>query len=329
MYPDNVGRVVIDGVYDSHNYRAALWNSNLLDIDTVMDSIFTYCHQAGPLKCALYEPTPDAIRERYLRTFAAVEREPVSVSHADPPLVITSKVLQEQLFRAAYKPIDAFPPVVATIRALEERNASALTALARTVATPTECQCASGTAPWLAPNDAFSAIACGDADPAPYDPDEYAAYYAALAADSPRAGPLWAVHRLQCADWRVRPAWRYTGALAAPQTAHPLLVVQPRWDPVCPLRDARAVRARYGAAGLVVQNSHGHCSLSAPSACTARHIRAYFEDGTVPKEGAVCEPDELPFVGRVGDVSALSAEDAELFEAMKGLSSAVPMFGNL
>ena len=42
MYPDKVGRVILDGVFDGYNYRSGLWNSNLLDIDTVMDSIFTY-----------------------------------------------------------------------------------------------------------------------------------------------------------------------------------------------------------------------------------------------------------------------------------------------
>ena len=43
----------------------------------------------------------------------------------------------------------------------------------------------------------------------------------------------------------------------------------------------------------------------------------------------VCEADELPFVGLVGPVKAMSAEDAELFEAMKGLSSVVPTFGGI
>ena len=300
MYPDKVGRVVIDGVYDSHNYRDGLWDSNLRDSDEVINSLFTYCYQGGPLKCDLYEPTPEAIRERYLRVLSAVERNPIPVSLADPPILITSKVLMTQLFRGAYKPLAAYGTIIDTIRAIEENNTKALTDLAPQLVSPAECKCASETTPWLAENDAFNAIACGDADAFEYDPDAFAAHYARLVKDSPRAGPFWAVHQLQCAEWRVRPAWRYTGPLAAPNgTAHPLLVVQPRWDPVCPLHDARAVRARYPGAGMVVQNSHGHCSLSAPSVCTARHVGAYFEEGVLPKERTVCEADELPFVGRV------------------------------
>ena len=74
MYPDKVGRMVLDGVYDAQRYRCALWDSNLLDNEAVIDYLFTYCHQAGPFKCALYEPTPSAIRDRYYRILDAVER---------------------------------------------------------------------------------------------------------------------------------------------------------------------------------------------------------------------------------------------------------------
>lgn len=334
MFPDKVGRVVIDGVYDSHNYRAALWSSNLVDMEAVMDSLFTYCHQAGPFKCALHESTPAKIRARYFRVIDQVSQDPVAISLADPPLVLTRTVLINQLFRAAYKPLALYGNVIATIRAIETANQTALAELAPKIQEPTECKCSSSEAgkyePWLrGDNDAFSAIACGDGDEHPYDAAEYAAVYDKLVRDSPHAGPIWSVHWLQCAEWRVRPKWRYTGPLdtLARNTSHPLLLVSPRFDPVCPLRDALAVRERYPGAGLLVQNSHGHCSMSSPSLCTARHIRDYFVNGSLPKEGTLCEVDELPFVGAVKDVRTLSSEDQELLDAIKGLQAVVPMFG--
>ena len=57
--------------------------------------------------------------------------------------------------------------------------------------------------------------------------------------------------------------------------------------------------------------------------CTARAVRAYFENEVVPGEGAVCEPDELPLV----DMSASSVEDIGLFGKMKRSSSVIPRFG--
>jgi len=38
-----------------------------------------------------------------------------------------------------------------------------------------------------------------------------------------------------------------------------------------------------------------HTSLAAPSRCTAKYIRAYFQDGSLPAPGVVCDADLLPF----------------------------------
>ena len=80
--------------------------------------------------------------------------------------------------------------------------------------------------------------------------------------------------------------------------------------PVRPLRDTLAVKERYGGAGILVQNSYGHCSLTGPSLCTAKHVRAYMERGSL---ATVCEPSlEVPFVGRMNDTQARSADDERL-----------------
>ncbi|KAI8968146.1 alpha/beta-hydrolase [Trametes punicea] len=326
IYPDKVGRVIIDGVYDAHNYRAALWNSNLIDVDTVIDSFFHFCHQAGPGNCTLFESSPEKIRTRYFDLLHALEKEPLAVPLAEPPFLITRKVLQRQLFGAAYKPLAQFGIVADTVRAIEQRNQTALIALAPKIVDPTECRCTIPE-PWRSDNEAFNAIACGDGDEHPYDAETYAKYYQELAADSELVAPFWGVHYLQCSEWRIRPKWRWTGPLEAKNTSHPILLLSPRYDPVCPLRDAKAVQERYGGSGLLVQDSYGHCSLSAPSLCTAKHVRAYMVNGTLPEPGTVCEADELPFVGSVKDVRAMSAEDAELLDALRGLSEVVPMFG--
>ncbi|KAI0630083.1 alpha/beta-hydrolase, partial [Trametes polyzona] len=328
MYPDKVGRVVIDGIYDSHNYRAALWNSNLVDNEAVIDSFFQFCHQAGPEKCNVYEDSPEKIHARYFSLLEAVDASPVPVPSAEPPLLITRRVLQIQIFRAAYQPIYAFGFVADTVRALETGNETALVKLAPKIREPVECQCTLPE-PWAVENEAFEAVACGDGEPHPYDADTYASFYRNLTSVAPVVGPIWATYYLKCSEWRVRPKWRWTGPLEAKNTSHPLLIVSPRYDPVCPLRDAKAVHERYGGSGLLVQNSYGHCSLSAPSLCTAKHIREYMVNGTLPEPETVCEADVLPFVGSVRDVQALSTEDAELLDALHGLSAVVPTFGGL
>ena len=246
--------------------------------------------------------------------------------------MLTHKDLINQIFLAAYSPLQNYPIVAATIHAIETANQTVLTALAPLIVSPVASNCsASPTA--LPDNDyeAFSGVACGDSNADPqasesFDRAAFQAFFANFTRVAPTSGPVWSTLHLGCTQWPVRARSRYTAAFAARNTSHPLLVVQPRFDPVCPLREARAVREWYGGAGLLVQDSYGHCSVSAPSVCTARVVRAYFEEGTLPEEGTVCEPDELPFVGRVSSVQARSEEDERLLEALRGLSKVVPMF---
>lgn len=109
-------------------------------------------------------------------------------------------------------------------------------------------------------------------------------------------------------------------------TENPILLINPVYDPVCPMTDALAVRDRYPGAALLSQNSHGHCSLAVPSVCTAKAVRRYFGEGRVPEEGTICEPDELPFVGK-NEMMMMVQDDQEIYDALKQLTDAVPFFG--
>ncbi|KAI0703945.1 alpha/beta-hydrolase [Earliella scabrosa] len=332
MYSDKVKRVVVDGVYDAENYRATLWNTNLVDADAAYQSLFDYCHRAGPDRCAIYESEPSKIRQRYFKVLDNVKRDPVAVPLAEPPIVITHKALLQQLFfQGAYAPLRSFSLIVDTIRAIETGNTSALTALAPSILSTPECKCKDlpDTSVHM-DTEATFAIACGDGDPLAWDLESYKAYYKTLESASQLMAPLWGNYWLQCAEWTIRANWRWTGPLEARNTSHPLLVLSTRYDPVTPLPDARVVQERFAGAGLLVQDSVGHCSLSSPSVCTAKHVRRYFEDGVLPEEGTTCGVDELPLIGKVeSEGNTLDADDAELLVALKSLSDVFPLYGPL
>ena len=172
------------------------------------------------------------------------------------------------------------------------------------------------------------AIACSDGDEHAWNLEEYKEWYKGLEAQSHLMAPMWGHYWMMCAEWKVRAKWRWTGPLAATNTSHPILVVSTKYDPCTPLADARMVQTRYGGSGLLVQDSYGHCSLSSPSLCTAKHVRRYFEEGILPDEGTVCVVDELPFVGRrdPGGLRSMSVEDIRLLEALKSLSRGMPIY---
>ncbi|KDR74341.1 hypothetical protein GALMADRAFT_578873 [Galerina marginata CBS 339.88] len=59
-------------------------------------------------------------------------------------------------------------------------------------------------------------------------------------------------------------------------------------DPVTPLWAAKNMSRGFEGSVVLQQNSSGHCSVSAPSVCTQKYVRKYFEDGTLPPPGTVC-----------------------------------------
>jgi hypothetical protein len=65
-----------------------------------------------------------------------------------------------------------------------------------------------------------------------------------------------------------------------------------------------------------------------PSRCTAKTIRAYFQEGRMPEKGTVCEGDLVPFQPWNGTAWAdIRSENAELDEALMGLAK-LPLFGS-
>ncbi|KAB8293767.1 hypothetical protein EYC80_009252 [Monilinia laxa] len=54
MYPNRVGRFVIDGVVDPEDYSSGVELNDIYLEDAIIDSFFTYCHLAGPSLCDFY-----------------------------------------------------------------------------------------------------------------------------------------------------------------------------------------------------------------------------------------------------------------------------------
>jgi pimeloyl-ACP methyl ester carboxylesterase len=320
----------------------------------VLDSLYHFCHASGSTsKCALYSnssSTAADIRARAERILSTLRETPIALPFAsNGPILITHADIESLLFSATYSPLRSFPIVANALVALESRNISVLASLSQNFNVGFQCPACQGGGsdkklPTVAMSEASRAIQCADAGEVPFDMDDYAAYAAALANVSRVAGKSSAIDFLDCTEWSVRAPGRYTGpfnssattastgssesASARPQA--PILLVSPRYDPVCPLSEARIVQANFPGTALLVQNSHGHCSVSAPSLCTAKIIREYFVSGQVPEEGKECDVDVLPFVGKVSSasqglsLSGHSEEDEELARALESLTS-MPM----
>ena len=96
------------------------------------------------------------------------------------------------------------------------------------------------------------------------------------------------------------------------------------YDPVTPLHYAQLANQRLGNNARLIQQTDGvgHTASGQASLCTAAATRAYFLDGTLPKEKLTqCAVDQLPFVPLPGGGGmAERGEDAQLRKALRELS---------
>lgn len=98
------------------------------------------------------------------------------------------------------------------------------------------------------------------------------------------------------------------------KTAHPLLILSTTYDTVCPLIAARSANEAFEGSKVVEVKGYGHCSVSVPSVCIAKHVRAFLYEGKLPDTYTQCEVDSPYFHGsdKSGQVSAhRHFEDAE------------------
>ncbi|RYP41271.1 hypothetical protein DL767_001125 [Monosporascus sp. MG133] len=304
MYPDKVERLVSDGNVD---YREWHWDTHinfLRDTDRVMDAFYEYCHLAGPEDCAFYAESPGAIEQRLSSLLEEIRKYPVIVpaSESGPgmPQLVTWSNVKRLISSALYQPIHMFKRFARVLKALEEGDGVPFYELAGTdQSTPPICsiEAVPPNVPKMEPanDDAFPAIMCADRPRALSESvEEFEEFTKRLTEISSAAGDVNALFRLACVGRTVRPKWRYGGPFEG-NTSHPILYVANMADNISPLISARNNSQGFPGSVVLVQNSYGHTTLSAPSACTAGYINAYFQNGTLPAPGTICEPDYYPF----------------------------------
>lgn len=156
------------------------------------------------------------------------------------------------------------------------------------------------------PLEGEPAYVCGDgSDVTGKDASWWMGYFQQQEQQSRVLGRYWPYTRLICSSWPVKANWRFTGPFTSPAAdpsnkpgvpLAPILFLSSRLDPVTPVSAARRMTAGHPGAGIVVQNSVGHCALdSAPSRCTHALVAEYMDTGKVPKGEVTCEVDCGPW----------------------------------
>ena len=357
MYPERIHRAVLDGVADSFDYMAGGWSTNLKDTDLTFARLAEYCYDGGIEHCAIWhEDGPAVIAQNVQKTIADLNEDAISVPATDShgPAVVTYNDVRRLFREIVYWPVRDFPLTAEILHDLSERNGTSLASWVHEqrpgLGEPLSEQCrqdgpyspscftASGSMSW----DATYGIACSDGpgDRLNQTKEQYREYANKIAAQSSLIGASWAAIQLPCTAWHARPHWRYEGNFQN-QTAHPILFAGNTIDPVTPLANAFMMAKGFEEAGVLHQDSEGHCTYSGFSMCSMKAIRKYFQTGELPGKqgglkhlegwegmGALCETDLKPFQGYSAhsDMPELpeGETDQALWEAMVGVNRAWP-----
>ncbi|PYH42471.1 putative proteinase [Aspergillus saccharolyticus JOP 1030-1] len=344
LFPDRVERVVLDAVVDAHKYYFDDGPNPIADADAIFDRFAQYCDAVGADQCPFYVAGgATAIKQAYQELEDALYNAslPVMASSSRGPELVTWTDLKIILRTAMYQPIQGFPPLAQHASELARGDGSAVADLkssARASSCPS-AQCVQA-GPWSSvcqvpgQNEAYasSAVLCTDAVYLQStNQPQFHRYWQSLKEDSTILADYWAGLRMGCVGWNITPKWQLQGPIGG-NTSHPILFVNNVLDPVTPLHSAHTMSQRFPGSTVLQQDSEGHSTLAAPSLCTHKAIRKYFQTGELPPSGLICEADLKPFIGvadrKQGLRSRSPGDDEELYQMLINRSQNIvrPLF---
>jgi len=298
LYPNRVGKFLIDAVVDSEDYYFGNWSQNILQADASVDAFFEYCAKAGPA-CALYKngSTTSDIKQRVDAILQDVEKNPIPVT--DPnfvqvPTTVSHVDVRGLIMIAMYNPPALWPTLASRLLELEARNGSIVALSSQKGALPaSECDNRSVKAE---SQTSKLVIACNDnnkhfdgsesslVDLFKYD-QELSSYF----------GELWAVVIVPvCRNLNTTPPENQLfPKFEKVKTRTPILFADNVLDPVTSSYDKMA--AFYEDSVILKQDAVGHGLIVTTSKCTSDYVQQYFKTGELPPPNTICETDFAPF----------------------------------
>lgn len=320
MFPERVGRMILDGVVDAPDYAATGWTSNLQDTHQGLIQMLQDCFDGKKL-CPLYEYSMKNFQEigqKVTKFMLHLRDNPIPVVHNGTVDLITLSDIQYRIFDYLYSPMQKYSWTGQMLADLMTGNTTLLIPELPSIKFPTELRMSGDPVPpprrwpqsdYAHSGEATSTILCGDGDSLiNTTKDDYKAYLALLQQQEPLAAGYWAGIKLPCVFWpdSLRPTEhnRFTGPFTSRQSDYspgssPVLFIGNSADPVTPVRNAHAMAKGHEGSVVLTQDMPGHCSGKyKPSECTWGHIKKFFATGELPKEGTICAGDRRPWDGK-------------------------------
>ncbi|CAE6481465.1 unnamed protein product [Rhizoctonia solani] len=297
MFPERVGRVVIDGVADpiswttKHSYE---WIDGWLNqTEADYDWFLRACIQAGSAKCALAAAnnTAEGLKADIEKFLDQLYYYPLASPNSTMPAYLTSGAARASLFLGILRS-RTWPTIAENLKKAMDGDPTAI--MNDLVPDPSRSVADKG--------DLYRyAVTCLDSPPFSGPSSWPTAEKLADAAInrirnvSPHFGISATLSEPDggCEFWPVKGVERFTGPWNH-TLAHPILVAS-------------------------TMASRPHVTLSGVSTCTAKVFLAYFGNGTLPEDGTICETDTQPF--DLGSPVNVANEVTEMTKRMEELHS--------
>lgn len=275
LYPENVGRMVLDGAIDLRLTDHEMSLQQAVGFENALTAFVEDCLAGSG--CPLSGTTEEGLAQ-VTGLLDQILANPMPTGDPERPLT------QTLAFYGIAQPLYSkllWPQLTAALdSAISDGDGSGLLAAADSY----NSRNSDGT---YADNqgEAFRAINCldsrSDADMATLDAEADE-----IVAAAPTVGQFFTYGGLGCADWPF-PQAEKTGDLAASGAA-PILVIGTTNDPATPYVWAQGLAEQLESGVLVTYEGEGHTAYGQSNSCVLDTVDAYFTDGTVPDEGLVC-----------------------------------------
>jgi pimeloyl-ACP methyl ester carboxylesterase len=271
LFPQRVGRLVLDGVVDPAADAAGLARSQALGFERALASFVDDClHRSN---CPLSGDRASALAQ-VSGILAAADRTPLLASRP-----VTQSLA---LLGMAYSMYDPALWVVlrqALAQAVNGQGSMLLLMADFYLERNSKGHYTSNS------NDALYAVTCLDR-PETSDLAALRARAKALSAVAPRFGAYIAWGFLPCAFWPTPPEGE-AAPIRAPGAAA-ILVVGTTRDPATPYAFAKNLAAELDSARLLTYDGDGHTAYEEGSSCIDHAVDAYLVQGKLPAEGTRC-----------------------------------------
>lgn len=311
MFPDSVGRLILDGTEYVRDHRLLGgfgWTALDNVTDAWRDGFLGECLNAGPDHCALAEPldnktvTVKDLQQRMDSLMDSLIDRPIpGYTTFSGPSLVTYSGLVALIYSCLYD-AKTWPALAKMLFDLEAGNSTLAATSLEHNAWEYDPTIPRGPKSRPSTDELTSLVICADAYDAPLPPDGlnwWESLWTNMTQNSRIAGDSRFFNVFPCRHF-VRywpePAEVYRGGLGN-KLKHPVLLIAETYDPATPLRNGKRLLKEMGSnARLIVHHGYGHSSRDA-SNCTDSIAKTFILDGELPHtQETDCYADEKPFL---------------------------------